>query len=314
MKLSIVIPCYNEEAVLPKTNEVLLSVLFDLIEKGKISETSSICYIDDGSSDKTWQIIEAYITQDDHISGLKLSRNWGHQNALLAGLFNTSGDILVSIDADLQDDVHAIEQMIDTYEKGYDIVYGVRNDRATDTRWKHQTAEMFYRLLACLGVKVIYNHADYRLMSRRAVNALKDYREVNLFLRGLIPLIGFRSSVIYYKRGSRVAGKSKYPFRRMLALAWNGITSLSIVPLRCITIIGCLTFLLSIAMGMYVLGIRIFTDRAIPGWASILVSVYFLGGIQLFCIGILGEYLGKVFNETKMRPRFLIEQKCGTNI
>jgi glycosyltransferase involved in cell wall biosynthesis len=311
-ELSIVVPCYNDEAVLRKTNEALLSVLGRLTEKGKISEASSIYYVDDGSKDRTWSLIEEFANDGVKISGLKLSRNYGHQNALVAGLFNSSGEIVVSIDSDLQDDVNAIEEMVDAYAQGAHIVYAVRSDRTVDSYFKRRTAEIFYRILAYLGVEVVHNHADYRLMSRQAINALKEYRETNVYLRGIVPLIGLQSSIVYYKRSARLAGKSGYSLGRLLAFAWDGITSMSVAPLRLVTVIGAIIFLCSVIAGFYIIYIRLFAHHIIQGWASTLFCVNFLGGIQLLGIGILGEYLGKIFKEVKMRPRFFIEKQCGT--
>jgi glycosyltransferase involved in cell wall biosynthesis len=311
--LSVVVPCYNEEAVLRQTNSSMLALIARLVDAGKIADTSCIYYVDDGSKDGTWSLIEIFARESKHVAGLKLSRNRGHQNALLAGLFNVPGDLVVSIDADLQDDLDAIEYMIDAHIDGCEIVYGVRDDRTTDTPFKRFTAEAFYGLLARLGVDVVHNHADYRLMTRRAIEALKDYREVNLFLRGIIPLIGFKSSVVHYKRGLRYAGDSKYPLKKMLSLAWEGVTSMSIVPLRLVTATGAIVFALTVLISLCVVGIRLFTNQALPGWTSTVLPIYLLGGIQILCIGILGEYLGKVYQEVKARPRFVIERKCGAN-
>ena len=313
-ELSIVVPCYNEYEVLQQTNTSLSLLLSHLIAEGKIADSSCIYYVDDGSKDGTWSIIEKFSCESKYISGIKLSRNMGHQNAVLAGLLSVNGDFVISIDADLQDDVGAIELMIDACNEGSEIVYGVREDRATDTKFKRYTAEVFYALLARLGVDVVHNHADYRLMTRKAIEALKEYREVNLFLRGMVPLIGFKSSVVHYKRGPRFAGESKYPIKNMLSLAWEGVTSMSIVPLRFVTVTGAIVFLLSILLSLSVVGVRLFTNQALPGWASTVLPIYLLGGIQILCIGIIGEYLGKVYKEVKARPRFLIEQNCGREL
>jgi glycosyltransferase involved in cell wall biosynthesis len=307
--LGMVIPCYNEEHVLPETTRRLLAMLERLVSQGKIAPDSRIFYIDDGSTDHTWELIEALSREYRHVAGIKLSRNRGHQNALLAGLFTAPGDALISIDADLQDDVEAIGRMVDALANGAEIVYGVRQSRNTDTRFKRVTAQGFYRLLHLLGVEVVYNHADYRLMNRRAIEALKEFREVNLFLRGIVPLIGFRSALVYYTRAERYAGASKYPFRRMLAFALEGVTSFSVTPLRLITGLGMLVFALTILMSAYALGARLLTNATIPGWTSVVLPMYLLGGIQLFCIGVLGEYLGKIYHEVKARPRYIIE-KC----
>jgi glycosyltransferase involved in cell wall biosynthesis len=310
-RLSIVVPCYNEQEVLRQTTSRLLGLLNRLICAGKVADNSSIYYIDDGSHDSTWELIETLAQENKQIGGVKLSRNRGHQNAILAGLFTVPGDILVSIDADLQDDVDAIENMVNAYYDGCDIVYGVREDRTTDTIFKRGTAQTFYRLMAILGVDVVYNHADYRLMTRRAIDALRDYSEVNLFLRGIIPLLGFRSAMVTYKRGERFAGESKYPLRKMIPFAWEGITSFSVIPLRMITMNGMAIFGLTVLMSLYVVGVRLLTNQAIPGWASTVLPIYLLGGIQLLCVGILGEYLGKVYKEVKARPRFTIERKVN---
>ena len=307
IRLGIVVPCHNEEEVLRQTTARLLAVLSRLMSSEEIAENSCIYYVDDGSRDGTWELIETLARDNTNVGGVKLSRNRGHQNALLAGLLTIPGDVLVSIDADLQDDVDAIEQMVDACASGADVVYGVRDDRTTDTAFKRGTAHAFYRLMEALGVEIIYGHADYRLLTRRAIDALRDYREVNLFLRGIIPLLGFRSALVYYKRGERFAGKSKYSLRRMLSLAWEGVTSLSVTPLRIVTSLGGIVFALTALMSLYVVGVRLFTDQALPGWASTVLPIYLLGGIQILCIGILGEYLGKVYKEVKARPRYVIE-------
>ena len=308
MRLTIVIPCYNEAEVLRETASRITSLLSNLARGGRISQDSSILFVDDGSTDQTWSIIEELAAAKGHVTGIKLSRNRGHQNALLAGLFTAPGDAVVSIDADLQDDVNAIETMIERFEKGADVVYGVRKRREADTRLKRFTAQAFYRLLNALGAESVYNHADYRLLSRRALECLKQYREINLYLRGIVPLLGFRSEIVYYDRISRFAGQSKYPFRRMVGLALDAITSFSTVPLRLITFTGFLVFIGSMLVTAWALWVRLFTNLAVPGWTSIVLPMYFLGGIQIFCIGILGEYLGKIYSEVKARPRFFIEK------
>ncbi|HEY7490655.1 MAG TPA: glycosyltransferase family 2 protein [Candidatus Tectomicrobia bacterium] len=307
--LGVVVPCYNEEQVLPETTRRLLAMLNCLMAQGQIAPDSRIYYVDDGSKDGTWELIEACSRGDTHVAGIKLSRNRGHQNALLAGLFTAPGDALISIDADLQDDVEAIGRMVHELANGAEIVYGVRQSRNTDARLKRSTAQGFYRLMHMLGAEVVYNHADYRLMSRRAIEALKQFREVNLFLRGIVPLIGFRSACVYYTRAERYAGASKYPFRRMLTFALEGVTSFSITPLRLITGLGMLVFALTLLMSAYALGARLLTNATVPGWTSVVLPMYLLGGIQLFCIGVLGEYLGKIYHEVKARPRYIIE-KC----
>ncbi len=308
MNLSIVVPCYNEEEVLPETAKRLTGLLGRLQHSGKISENSKIYFVDDGSKDRTWEVIEALSGTYPAVHGLKLSRNRGHQNALLGGLFTAEGDALVSIDADLQDDIDAIEEMVDAYHEGYDIVYGVRKARTTDTPFKRATAEGFYKLMHLMGVDIVFNHADFRLMSRRAVEELKQYPEVNLFLRAMVPLIGYPSTQVYYDRAERFAGESKYPLKKMLAFAWDGITSFSVVPLRLITATGFIIFIASILISLWAVGIKLFTDDAVPGWASTVLPIYFIGGIQVFSIGIVGEYIGKMYLETKRRPRFIIEK------
>ena len=308
MKLGIVIPCYNEEEVLPETIRQMIGLVDRLVSLGKVSTDSRIFFVDDGSKDRTWALIEQYSAQSRYVAGIKLSRNRGHQNALIAGLFTAEGDALVSTDADLQDDINTIEEMVDRFLDGTEIVYGVRKRRETDTAFKRLTAEAFYKLIAALGAEAVYNHADYRLMSRRVVECLKQYAEVNLFLRGIVPLIGFKSEIIYYDRTNRFAGESKYPLRKMIALALNAITSFSVVPLRIITLTGFVIFLGSMLVTLWALWARFVTHAAIPGWTSIVLPMYFLGGIQIFCIGMLGEYLGKTYAEVKSRPRFFIEK------
>ncbi len=306
--LSIVVPCYNEEAVLPETNQRLTELLQYLIDKGKITSDSCVYYVDDGSRDRTWDLIEMLAETNSYVRGIKLSRNRGHQNALLAGLLTVEGEVVISVDADLQDDLSAIEEMLDYYAADYDIVYGVRSSRKTDTFFKSFTAKAYYRLLSVMGVEIIYNHADYRLMSRRVIEALKEFGEVNLFLRGIIPQLGFSHTIVYYERADRFAGESKYPLKKMLSLAWQGITSFSDLPLRIITGLGLLVSLISFAVTVWAIWIRLFTEEAIPGWASTVLPIYFLGGIQLLCLGIIGEYLAKIYTETKRRPRFIIEK------
>lgn len=307
-RLAVVVPCYDEEEALPQTAERLTVLLERLRKAGRIAADSSIVFVDDGSRDGTWRLIERLSREDGRIGGIKLSRNRGHQNALLAGLFTADGDVLVSVDADLQDDIEIIEEMLKQHAQGMHVVYGVRNDRSSDGFFKRASALGFYRMIRALGVESVHNHADFRLLSRRAVDALKDFREVNLFLRGIVPLIGFKSSVVYYTRTERVAGTSKYPLRKMLALALDAVTSFSVVPLRMISALGFLVFLFSAGMGVWTLWVRLFTDRAVPGWTSTLMPIYLLGGLQILCIGILGEYLGKVYQETKRRPRYIIEK------
>ena len=307
-RLAIVVPCFNEEEALPETAKRLALLLERLRGAGRIAAESQVVFVDDGSRDGTWELIERLSRKDERMGGIKLSRNRGHQNALLAGLFTVEGDVLVSVDADLQDDVEVIEDMLREHARGMHVVYGVRNDRSSDGVFKRTSALSFYRMIRALGVESVYNHADFRLLSRRAVDALKDFREVNLFLRGIVPLIGFKSSVVYYTRTERLAGVSKYPFRKMFALALDAVTSFSVVPLRLISVLGVLVFLFSAGMGIWTLWVRLFTERAVPGWTSTLLPIYLLGGLQILCVGILGEYLGKVYQETKRRPRYIIEK------
>lgn len=307
MELSIVVPCYNEESVLPETAKRLSELLEKLVASAAVDGTSRIYFVDDGSKDATWSLITALAARLPRIKGIKLSRNCGHQLALLAGLLTVPGDAVISIDADLQDDLGAIEHMIDAHAKGSEIVFGVRRKRDTDTLLKRFTAEGYYRLLGVLGVEVVFNHADYRLMSRKALNALSAYEEVNVFLRGLIPQLGFRTSTVYYDRTERFAGESKYPLRKMLSLAWNGITSFSPTPLRIITGLGFIIAMVSLLLSIWALSVRLLGYYTVPGWASSVVAFYFLGGLQLFSIGLIGEYLAKIYLEVKRRPRFLIE-------
>ncbi len=315
MRLSLVIPCYNEQEALPITAPRLESLMQDLIQRGKISADSNIWLVDDGSKDRTWSMIESLAARSDLFVGVKLSRNRGHQNALLAGLLSADGDASISIDADLQDDLGVVEKMVDAHAAGYEIVYGVRKARDTDTWFKRWTAFRYYGLLSALGVDIIPNHADFRLMGRNAINALGQHTEVNLFLRGIIPQLGYRSTSVFYDRLERVAGESKYPLGKMIKLALDGITSFSPVPLRLIAGLGFIVCMFSIVMVMWVLSVKLFTDRALPGWASTTVPIYLLGGVQLLCIGILGEYVAKAYSETKGRPRYLIEKverRCVT--
>ncbi len=306
--LSIVVPCYNEQEALPETTRQLLALRGRLVAAGKIADDSRIVLVDDGSRDRTWTMIEEYAASGLPVVGVKLSRNRGHQNALLAGLFAARGDAVVSVDADLQDDINAIEAMVDHYRQGCDVVYGVRSSRQTDTIFKRLTARSFYWLMERLGAQTVRDHADYRLLSRRAIEALREYGETNLYLRGIIPLLGFRSAIVEYARQARIAGESKYPLRRMISLALNAVTSFSVVPLRLISAIGFLVFLASLFVLAWTLWVAIFTNRAVPGWASITLPIYFLGGIQLLALGVIGEYLGKLYVETKRRPRYFIER------
>lgn len=311
MKLSIVVPCYNEEAVLPETISRLDTLRRELVAGRVIAPDSEIILVDDGSRDRTWALIEDASRRDACVRGVKLSRNRGHQTALVAGLHVAEGDAVVSVDADLQDDLNAIREMVSTCAKGVDVVYGVRKRRDTDTFFKRFTAESYYRLLDLLGVEIVFNHADYRLLSRRALEALKQYGESNLFLRGIIPQLGFPSAIVYYDRAERFAGESKYPLRKMLGFAWQGVTSFSAAPLRAITGAGVLVSIASFVVALWALWIRLFSEAAVPGWASTVVPMFFLAGIQLLCIGIIGEYLAKIYLEVKRRPAFFVEKMSG---
>ncbi len=308
-RLMIVVPCYKEEEVLPQSAEVLLGVLNNLIAKQKVSPESGILFVNDGSTDRTWEIIQGLHAADVHYYGLNLAANAGHQNALLAGIETVKDevDITVTIDADLQDDVTVIEQMVDAYRGGADIVYGVRSDRKTDSFFKRFTAQGFYKTMAWLGVKTVYNHADYRLMSRRAMQQLCRFKERNMFLRGIVPKIGYRTANVYYERKKRTAGESKYPLRKMLAFAWDGITSLSIRPISMIMGLGLFTVFAALAAFVYIL-VSFFMGNAELGWPSLMASIWLLGGMQLFAIGVVGQYVGKTYIETKERPRYNIEE------
>lgn len=307
-RLYVVIPCYNEEEVLPETAKRLKDKFVSLIAANKISDDSRICFVNDGSKDKTWEIIEELHESDKLYSGINLSRNRGHQNALLAGLMTVmdKADMVISMDADLQDDINAMDEMIDKYLNGIDIVYGVRSRRAKDTFFKRVTAEGFYKIMNRLGANTVFNHADYRLLSKRALQGLAGYNEVNLFLRGIIPMIGYKSDVVYYERAERFAGESKYPLGKMIGFAVEGVTSLSIKPIRYITALGFAVFLVSIAMLIYSF-IRHFLGHTIVGWTTLMVSIWAIGGLILFSIGVVGEYVGKIYLETKGRPRYIIE-------
>ena len=306
-KLYIVIPCYNEEEVLEKTSVELKRKMDTLIQAKKIDKQSKVIFINDGSKDKTWELIQKFYEEDKLFGGINLSRNRGHQNALLAGLLTVKedADIVISMDADLQDDIDAIDEMIEKRRNGADIVYGVRNSRKKDSFFKRTTAQGFYRVMRMLGVDVIYNHADYRLTSRRVLDSLADYKEVNLFLRGIFPLIGFKSDIVYYERGERVAGESKYPLKKMLSFAWNGITSFSVKPIRLVLNVGILILILSFLMIFYSI-IQKMLGNTVDGWTFIVCSLWLLGGIQMLSLGIIGEYIGKIYRETKARPRYLV--------
>ncbi len=307
-KLYLAIPCYNEEEVLRDSASKLAQKYNDMMDSGKISSDSKIVFIDDGSKDRTWEIIAQLHSENPVFQGIKLSRNRGHQNALLCGLMTlrNKADAVISIDADLQDDINVFDEMVEKYEAGCDVVYGVRSKRETDTFFKRFTAEAFYKILEKLGAKVIFNHADFRLMSRRALEAFSHYKETNIFLRGMVPLIGYKSDIVTYERSERLAGESKYPLKKMLALAWEGITSLSIQPIRLITWLGLIIFLISLIMIIYSI-ISHFVGATVSGWASTLCSIWALGGLQLLAIGIIGEYIGKIYLEAKRRPRFIVE-------
>jgi len=309
-KLMIVVPCYNEEKVLPITSKFFLDELVKLVEKGKIQDSSRILFINDGSTDNTWKIITDLSKKDYHFEGIAQSRNCGHQNAVLAGLMEVKDrcDITISIDCDGQDDISAMEQMIDEYQNGSEIVYGVRSKRSTDTFFKRFTAESFYKMLNWMGAEVVYNHADYRLVSSRVLNVFSDFKEVNIFLRGMFPLVGFRSTCVYYERHERIAGKSHYPLSKMLALAFDGITSLSIRPIRIITWAGLAVAFMSF-VGVIWTVISGLSGKTVSGWASTTSIVCFIGGIQLISLGVIGEYIGKMYLETKARPRYIISER-----
>lgn len=306
--LYIVVPCYNEQEVLHETTKRLIDKLNRMIAEGLVSQDSRIMYVDDGSKDRTWQIIEELHESDPRVLGVKLSRNRGHQNALLAGLMTAKDmcDVTISMDADLQDDIEVLDEFVQKYREGCDIVYGVRNNRDTDTGFKRGSAQAFYKLLKFFGVDSVYNHADYRLMSKRALMGLAEFGEVNLFLRGIVPQIGYQTAVVEYSRGERFAGESKYPLKKMLGFAFDGITSFSIKPIRMIMGVGLVIFIVSLAMLIYSLVVY-FAGQTESGWPSMIMSIWLLGGLQLLAIGIIGEYVGKAYMETKKRPKYIIE-------
>jgi len=308
--LYIVIPCYNEEAVIRETAKQVAVKMQQLYEKDLISEKSKVLFVDDGSKDMTWPMIEALHAENSMYAGVKLSRNKGHQNALVAGLSVavTYADMIISMDADLQDDIGAIDGFVEKYYEGCEVVYGVRSARKTDTFFKKFTAQSFYKLMQAMGVDIVYDHADYRLMSKRAVEELLNFKEVNLFLRGIVPLIGFKSDSVYYERNERFAGESKYPLKKMMAFAMDGITSFSIRPIRLITALGFFIFIVSLGMLVYSL-VRHYTGHTNVGWSSMFVSIWAIGGLQILSIGVIGEYIGKIYMETKMRPKFIIEKE-----
>ena len=306
--LYIVVPCYNEEAVLPETQKELGNKLETMITAGAVSEKSRIIFVDDGSKDKTWELIEKYHSENPRIGGVKLAHNRGHQFAVLAGLMTVKDlcDMAITMDADLQDDIDVVDKFVEKYKEGCEVVYGVRNSRATDTFFKKTTAEGFYKIMQAMGVDIVFNHADYRLMSKTVLDALSEYKEVNLFLRGIVPLIGYKSDTVEYARKERFAGESKYPLKKMLSFAVEGITSLSVKPIRFITTIGIIVFLVSLIMLIYFL-ITWAVGHTVQGWASTITSIWAIGGLQLLAIGIIGEYIGKIYLETKARPKFIIE-------
>ncbi len=307
--LYLVIPCFNEEAVLLETCQRLTEKLNSMIKKKLVNERSRIVFVDDGSNDHTWEIIENLYKENEFVLGIKSSRNRGHQNTLLAGLMTVKGDcnLTISMDADLQDDIEVLDQFVKKYEQGCEIVYGVRGARKTDTFFKKYTAQWFYKLIRMLGADIVYNHADYRLMSSRALNELEKYKEVNLFLRGLVPLIGFQTDTVLYERQERFAGESKYPLKKMLSFAIDGITSLSIKPIRVISLIGIVLFVISIILSLNYM-LRYFAGKTVQGWATIVISIWGIGGLELLSVGIIGEYIGKIYMEAKERPRYIIEK------
>lgn len=308
--LYMVIPCYNEEEVLLETTKRLNEKYNTLISNKVISKKSKVLYVDDGSKDNTWELIENIHNANNTFLGIKLSRNRGHQNALVAGLLTAKeyADVVISMDADLQDDINAIDKMLDEYYKGNEVVYGVRSSRKKDSWFKKTTAQSFYKLMKIMGVDVIYNHADFRLTSKRVLDSFENYKEVNLFLRGIFPLIGYKNSVVYYERDKRFAGESKYPLKKMLSFACDGITSFSIKPLRMILSLGLIILFISIAIMIYSLVVKIMGE-VVPGWTFITISIWFIGGLQMLSIGVIGEYIGKIYNETKQRPRYFIEKE-----
>ncbi len=307
--LYVVIPCYNEEEVLEETTKRMKEKLTNLITTKKISDKSKVMYVNDGSKDKTWDIIKKINEKEPLFTGITLSRNRGHQNALLGGLMTAKkyADVIISMDADLQDDINAIDEMLEKYQAGCDIVYGVRKARKKDTWFKRFTAESFYKVMKLLGADIIYNHADYRLTSKRVLEEFANFKEVNLFLRGMFPLVGFQSDIVYYERNERFAGKSKYPLKKMLNFAWDGITSFSVKPLRMVCTIGIIILLVSIIIMIYSL-IQKMMGNTVDGWTFLSISIWFIGGLQMTSIGIIGEYIGKMYNETKQRPRYIISE------
>lgn len=306
--VTIVVPCYNEEEILPYTFSELKRLMQDMIDDGSISPNSKILCVDDGSKDRTWQLIYKETLKNELVKGLKLSGNVGHQNALLAGLFTAKSmsDCIVSIDADLQDDIEIIKEFVNKYKQGYEIVYGVRGKRATDTFFKRTTAQGFYKMMKAMGVNLVYNHADFRLMSKRAVEELEGFEESNMFLRGIVPLIGFRSTKVYYERKERIAGETKYPLKKMLSFAFDGITSFSIKPIRFVLFMGLASFFGSLVFALYFLSLKFFGNTEL-GWTSLITSIWLIGGLQLIAVGLVGEYIGKIYKEVKRRPKFIVD-------
>lgn len=310
-RLAIVVPCHNEQEVLQASARTLLARLQELVSSGLVAPTSHLLLVDDGSTDHTWSLIQDLHTADARVRGLKLSRNFGHQGAILAGMLEAGTDAVVTIDADLQDDEACITEMVRQFRAGHDLVLGVRDDRRSDATSKRATARGYYRLLRALGVNIVYDHADYRLLSRRAVDELRQYSETNLFLRGIIPMLGLPTAIVCYVRQPRTAGHSKYSARKMLSLGWEGITSLSVAPLRLVSATGFLIALAALGVTVWALAVKLIAGTAVPGWASIVVPMYFLGGVQILCLGVIGEYVGKIYMETKRRPRYAVESRLG---
>jgi glycosyltransferase involved in cell wall biosynthesis len=311
MKLGIVIPCYNEEEGLSETTKRLQVLLDEMIASGEIAKESFVCYVDDGSKDATWKLIESFQKESPLFKGIKLSRNFGHQNALIAGLMQLKDEVdaLISMDADLQDDINVVKEFVQKYKEGYDVVYGVREDRSKDTKFKRGTAEFFYKFQHFMGIETVHNHADYRLLSRKALDALAQFKEVDLFLRGIVPLLGFRSCSVYYARAERFAGETKYPLKKMIFFALDGIASFSIMPLRLITMVGFVLFMLSLLAIVWITVEKLFFDNTVQGWASTMISIYLIGGIQIMSLGIIGEYVGRNFQQSKGRPRYIIDKE-----
>lgn len=312
--LYVVIPCYNEEEVLEETTKQLKIKMESLIKSKKISDKSKVMYVNDGSKDSTWSLIKKINKKEALFTGITLSRNRGHQNALLAGLMTAKkyADVVISMDADLQDDINAMDEMIEKYNGGKDIVYGVRSSRKKDTWFKKTTAQGFYKFMQMMGVDVVYNHADYRLTSKRVLDEFENFKEVNLFLRGMFPLVGYSSDVVYYERNERFAGESKYPLKKMLNFAWDGITSFSVKPIRLVLNLGILIFAISLLVLLYCLIVKV-CGKAVAGWTFVVGSIWLVAGIQMLSIGIIGEYIGKIYSETKARPRFIVSENLEEN-